>query len=107
MHDWIGSGGQPGPAGGSLRFLPGLHLFFGLLLADPLQAGKRTFALRVDLQGPFEVGNAGTWPGNRCQDQPGVFHVRCQRGGNLCPGAGSMFIAVLQGFGGLIQDLAG
>jgi hypothetical protein len=44
---------------------------------------------------------------NSCQDQPRFLHVRRQRGGYLRPGAGSMFIATMQGIDGLIQGLAG
>jgi hypothetical protein len=43
---------------------------------------------------------------NGSQDQPGFLNVWQQRGSNLRPGAGCMFIATLQGVDGLIQGLA-
>jgi hypothetical protein len=76
-------------------------------LVGPHQACTRTCAFRVDLQGSFEVGDAGTRPGNGCQDQPGFLHIRRQRGGKLRPAAGGMFIASIEGIGGLLQGLAG
>jgi len=44
---------------------------------------------------------------NGCQDQPGFLHIRRQRGGKLRPAAGGMFIASIEGIGGLLQGLAG
>jgi hypothetical protein len=79
----------------------------GVLLVGPHQACTGAFTLWVDLQGSFEIGDAGMRLGNSSQDQPGAFHIRRQRGGNLRPGAGGMFIATLQGIGGLFQGLVG
>jgi hypothetical protein len=84
-----------------------LRLLPGMLLVGPNQAGPGTCTFRVDLEGPFEVSDTGLRLCNGCQDQPGFLDVRSQRGGNLRPGAGCMFIATMQGIDGPIQGLAG
>ena len=84
-----------------------IRLFNGMLLVSPHQTLTGALALRVNLKSAFEVSDAGMWLGNCSKDQPGIFHVRRQRGGNLRPSPSGMFITMLQGIDGLFQGLAG